>query len=207
MGDNHIERVTSFVHLDDLGHIINSDLNNKDDILHRCCTFIAQVNNVLCYIPRLDADVRYKLFWSYCSSIFECEHWNLNEPSINSFCTAWRTGLRRIWKVPNTTHTVLLHLLSDDLLIFEELCRRSFMFIHNCFFHNSSLVRFVTRYAVLAGQYGSVIGSNFRLCISRFGVDERAFCDGLVSVDCAVKQYHSRVIDQGPDFQNFLSFS
>ena len=48
----------------------------------------------------------------------------------------------------------------------------------------------------MAGRYGSVIGSNFRLCISRFGVDERAFCDGLVSVDCAVKQYRSRAIDQ-----------
>jgi len=64
------------------------------------------------------------------------------------------------------------------------------------FFHNSSLIRFVTRYGVLAGRYGSVIGSNFRLCISRFGVDERAFCDGLVSVDCAVKQYRYRAIDQ-----------
>ena len=48
----------------------------------------------------------------------------------------------------------------------------------------------------MTGRYGSVIGSNFRLCISRFGVDERAFCDGLVSVDCAVKQYCSRAIDQ-----------
>ena len=90
-----------------------------------------------------------------------------------------------------------LHLLGDDLPIFEELCRRSFRFIYNCFFHNSSLIRFVTRYAVLTGRYGSVIGSNFRLCISCFGVDERAFCDGLVSVDCAVKQYRSRVISEG----------
>ena len=48
----------------------------------------------------------------------------------------------------------------------------------------------------MAGRYGSVIDSNFRLCISRFGVDERAFCDGLFSVDCAVKQYRSRAIDQ-----------
>jgi len=87
-------------------------------------------------------------------------------------------------------------LLSDDLPIFEELCRRSFKFIHNCFFHNSSLIRSVTRYRVLAGRYRSVIGSNFRLCISRFGVDERAFYDGLDSVDCAVKQCHSRAIDQ-----------
>ena len=48
----------------------------------------------------------------------------------------------------------------------------------------------------MAGRYGSVIGSNFRLCISRLGVEERAFCDGLDSVDCAVKQHRSRAIDQ-----------
>ena len=42
----------------------------------------------------------------------------------------------------------LLHLLSDDLPIFDELCRRSLKFINKCFFHSSSLVRFVTRHGV-----------------------------------------------------------
>ena len=55
------------------------------------------------------------------------------------------------------THCDLLHLLSDDLLIFDELCRRSLMFV---FFHNSSLVKFVTRYAIMFARYKSTLGSS-----------------------------------------------
>ena len=83
MGGTHVEKVTSFVHL---GHTINTELIDKDDILHKRCNFTGQVNNVLCYFPRLDADVRHKLFKSYCSSIFGCELWHLNDISA----TQWR---------------------------------------------------------------------------------------------------------------------
>ena len=90
--------VSSFVHL---GRIINSELNDQEDILHKHCTFIGQVNNVLCYFPRLAAAVRYKLFKSYCSSIYGCELWHLNNTNIDTFCTAWRTGSRRVWNLRN----------------------------------------------------------------------------------------------------------
>ena len=38
-----MEGVTSFTHL---GHIINSELSDQEEILHKRCTFIGQVNNV-----------------------------------------------------------------------------------------------------------------------------------------------------------------
>ena len=61
--------------------------------------------------------------------------------------------------VANTTHSDLLHLLSGDLPIFDELCRRSLMFIYKCFFHSSSLVKFVTRYAIRFARYKSTLGN------------------------------------------------
>jgi len=53
------------------------------------------------------------------SSIFGCEKlvWHLYDIDINTFSMTWRTGLRR---PSNTTHSDLLHLLSDDLPIFDE---------------------------------------------------------------------------------------
>ena len=87
-------RVSSSVHL---GHIINSELSDKDHILRRRCTFIGQINNVLCYLSRLAPDVNYQLFRSYCSSIFGCELWLLNNINVSTFCMAWRTVLRRIF--------------------------------------------------------------------------------------------------------------
>ena len=163
-----------------ISDIINFELSDQEEILHKRCTFIGQVNNVLCYFPTLAADVRYKLFSSYCISIFGCELWN-----INTFCTTWRTGLRRIWNLPSTTHCDLLHLLSDDLPIFDELCRRCSMFIYKCFFHSSSLVKFVTRYAIMFVRYKSTLGSinNFLLCVSRFGFSKSAFLNGSINMN------------------------
>jgi len=82
--------VSSYVHL---GHVINSDLSDKDDIMLKRCTFVGQVNNVQCYFPTLAADGRYKLFRSYCSNIYGCELCHLNDSNINNFCTAWQRGL------------------------------------------------------------------------------------------------------------------
>ena len=52
-GGCKIHKLSSLVHL---GHIINSELNDQKDILYKRCTFIGQVNKVLCYFPRLAAD-------------------------------------------------------------------------------------------------------------------------------------------------------
>ena len=92
---------------------------------------------------------------------FGCELCHLNNININTFCTVLRTGLRRIWNLPNTTHSDLLHLLSDDLPIFDELCRRYLMFIYKYFFHSSNLVRLATRHGVMFARHKSLPGSNF----------------------------------------------
>ena len=55
VGGSAIDRVSSFVHL---GHIINTELSDNDDISHRRCTFVGQVNNVLCSFPMLGTNVR-----------------------------------------------------------------------------------------------------------------------------------------------------
>jgi len=55
-----------------------------------------------------------------------------------------------MWNVPNTTHdSDLLHLMSDDLPIFDELCRRSLTFITKCIFHSNNLIRFVARRGII----------------------------------------------------------
>jgi len=98
----------------------------------------------------------------------------MNGCNVNNLCTEWRTGIRRVWDLPNTTHGDLLHLIRDDLPIYDELCRRSLLFIRKCFFHTSSLVQFVTNYGVFHARHKSLIGSNFHFCVSRFN-----FCSSL----------------------------
>ena len=101
IGNNPIEFVQSYSHL---GHIINTKLSDDDDILSRRCSFVGQVNNVLCYFRKLDSHVKHKLFNSCCTNFFGCELWSLSNEKINDICIAWRKGSRRVWELPCNTH-------------------------------------------------------------------------------------------------------
>ena len=67
--DNPIERVDSFLHL---GHVITSNLSDKEDILFRRDRFITKANNVLCYFNKLSCSVTVKLFKAYCNVVANC---------------------------------------------------------------------------------------------------------------------------------------
>jgi hypothetical protein len=108
--NNPIEYVDSFVHL---GHIIANHLSDSDDILKRRNDFVGQVNNVLCFFNKLKSCIVYKLFQSYSMSLYGCELWLLSNTHIEDLCVSWRKSLRRVWKLPYTTHCYLLLLLSQ----------------------------------------------------------------------------------------------
>jgi len=61
IGYKPIEFVNSFCHL---GRLINSELNDEEDITKGRSNFIGQVNITLSYFRSLDALVQHKLFHS-----------------------------------------------------------------------------------------------------------------------------------------------
>ena len=77
--------------------------------------------------------------------------------------------------------------MSDDLPIFDELCRRSLTFIAKCIFHRNSLIRFIARQGIMFSRYKSLLGSNFHFCVSRFKFSESAFLDNNIYVTLMVK--------------------
>ena len=166
-----------------LGHVINCHLNDKEDVTHRRNCFIGQSNNVLCYFNKLDLSIRVKLFKSYCSSMYGCELWSLNDNVIDDFCVAWRKALRRVLNLPFDSHSYLLPLLSDTLPVFIEICRRSAKFIVNCLNCSSSLVKFVTKYGISIARYNSFVGRNVLFCCNYFDWHLREFLSGDVSLN------------------------
>ena len=67
--------------------------------------------------------------------------WDLENPYIESVCTAWRKGLRRAWCLPADTHCALQPILSNSLQVIDELAKRSVRFIPNCSDSDSLVVR------------------------------------------------------------------
>ena len=67
IGCDRIEFVESYSRL---GHITNAKLDDVSDIIKCRNDFIGQVNNILCNFKNLNSYVKYKLFSSYCLSMY-----------------------------------------------------------------------------------------------------------------------------------------
>ena len=102
IGGKPIEFVDSFSHL---GHLITNKFTDSSDVLKRRSDFVGQVNNMLCYFCKLTSCVKNRLFQSYCTSLYGCELWLLTTSEIEDLCVSWRKGLRRVWSLPNTSHS------------------------------------------------------------------------------------------------------
>ena len=77
--------------------------------------------------------------------------WTLDDSRINEFGVTWRKAVRRI---PCDTHNNLLPLLlSNTLPFFDDLCKRSARFTLECHQSDSSLVRSVDRFGIIAVSF------------------------------------------------------
>ena len=162
-------------------YIINACMDDSDDICHRRGTFIGQVNNVLCYFSALNSPTKYRLFQSYCTSFYGCELWRLSDIRVQDFCTAWRKSVRKIWKLPFSTHCYLLPLLCQCLPVYDEICARSLNFIYRCVSHDSELIRFISQYCIKYGRSQSCIGRNSMFCMRRYNCNADKICSGLMN--------------------------
>jgi len=78
-GCNTIEFVSSCSHL---GHLIPDDLDDSLDISKREGDFIGQVNIILYYFHQLTSAVKYRLFQSFCTSLYGCVLWQLSNVKL-----------------------------------------------------------------------------------------------------------------------------
>ena len=154
-----------------LGHIISNTHTDDVDINEKRCVFIGQTNNVLCYFAKLSANVRLRLFSSYCISFFGSELWRLDNTCIDDICISWRKAIRRIWSLPYNTHSHLLPLLCICLAINDQFCDRFLNFVRRCLSEHSSklsLVCTITFHGLMFSRSHSPIGHNFMYCMKRY---------------------------------------
>jgi len=102
-----------------LGHIITMECTDTDDILNKKSSLIGQINKVMFNFRKVNCQTKTILVKTYCTSFYVAELWDLSRSNIESICNAWRKRIRRIWQLPNTTHYVLLPVLSDTLPLLD----------------------------------------------------------------------------------------
>ena len=105
-------------------------------------------------------------------------------------CIAWQKGLRRIWSVPYNTNGDILHGLSGDIPIFDEICKRSLHFIVNCLHHSCDLIRFFAWHGITGARGTSLFGRNVNTCSVWYNFTVSEFLAGIVDVNAVVISYH-----------------
>jgi hypothetical protein len=151
-----------------LGHIISNDCDDFDDLCTKKISRIGQVNKILCTFHNVDCSTKTILVKSYCTSFYGAEIWDLCHSGIEVVCIAWRKGIRRIWRLPNTTHSALIPELCGTMPLVDLFYKRMLNLVYRCLNSQSSLVKFVARFGILSGRMDSVVGRNVLNCSLRF---------------------------------------
>jgi len=85
-------------------------------------------------------------------------------------CSAWRSGVRRVWGLPNLTHHAFIPLISGRPPLYDEIIKRMLSFSRTCLLSDNQFVNFVARYAVWYGRMRSLFATNAFHCCQWFGV-------------------------------------
>ena len=105
-----IQRISKDVHR---GNIVG-ECSNEIRIEVITDDFIRRANTVMSSFKLAPYSIKYKLFKSFCSSLYGFLLWDISAKSINKFYISWRKCLRQLYQLPYRTHNNLLHLISKD---------------------------------------------------------------------------------------------
>ena len=105
-----VPRVESGLHL---GNVLGLGSNSKS-IAKGVSDLNQRTNVILSRFPFCPPEVRYALFRSHCMIAYGSQLWDFDSEAIRKFFTSWRINVRRLWRLPRTTHCSLLPGVCND---------------------------------------------------------------------------------------------
>jgi hypothetical protein len=178
IGDNVIDYVEAWPHL---GHILTCDQSDAKDIDRCYLSLVKQINEVLCYFGNLNCITKLNLLYAFCSSLYGAELWDMMYSNSEKLTVAWRRALKRIWNVPQRTHSNILYALCNKWRFEDEIIRRQLLFIRRCYVSDSSVVSMVTRFSVNFSRMQSPSGRSIIYGCSKYGLSIDEFFNMPIS--------------------------
>ena len=169
IGGKVIEFVDSWPHL---GHILNvyrDDGADMDKIRNSLC---CQINNVLCYFGHVFPVLKLQLIKTFCYSLYGSVLWQLDHSNLETLCTTWRKGLRRVWNIPYQTHCNILPILCNCLPMYDEFCKRTVNFINQCLNSDCELVNQLVHHGIYFERARSPVGRNALICCKKYNASD-----------------------------------
>ena len=139
----------------------------------------------------LQMPVLVRLFKTYCCTFYGSQLWQINSQSINSVCSSWNKGVRRILNLPHDAHTWLLGPLLTQNHIKEQFIVRTLRFLFCMLKNHNGIVEVCTLNAL--SDANSPMGSNLSFLRSKYEINFQshslAHC---IKVATAVEQLDSQ---------------
>ena len=108
------------------------------------------------------------LFSKICLDLYGSQLWKYSKNDVNAFYIAWRKVVRRIWKIPSTTHCNLLPAIIKSLPIEFLMEKRCAKFIWSCFNSHNLIVRNISMAAKISSF--SNFGDSYRYLSYKYGI-------------------------------------
>jgi hypothetical protein len=117
-----IEWANSVKHL---GNVINCKCNESDDVQAKRGALVGKINNIMANFGGLTREVVQKIFAKQCSSHYGSQSWNLGDKSIDVYYVGWKNCIRKIWRLPRNSRTVIIDTLGGKQPLLYQLLSRS----------------------------------------------------------------------------------
>ena len=160
-----LKTVNSINHL---GHILHDDIFYND--ASKCVKdFYGQFNSFMSDFKFLGSNMRNYLFFKYCTAFYGSQFLPMYDMNImNELTVAWRLAVKKVWRIPWTTHSRILPILADSMppnLIFEK---RAIRFCNQLIKSKNKTVKTITGMAIHGSH--SVLGHNIKYLTFKYNL-------------------------------------
>ena len=152
--------------------------------------FNIKSNEVFSYFKLLPCYIKSKLFTTFCVDAYGCQLWNFESKEVHNFYVAWRKAVRKLWRLPYTTHCNLLHTINNSLPIEISLEKRSVKSIWSCVNSENDVVKTISRLATILPR--SVFGQNYRYFSYKYSILPYQWYESYNSVHHSIMHYISQ---------------
>ena len=88
---------------------------------------------------------------------------------MNPLYVAWRTAMKKVWKLPRTTHNDYISIIADVVPPNLMLEKRTIKFIKNLMRSDNATVKTITGMAI--NGYQSVLAKNYKYLLYNYNLD------------------------------------
>ena len=153
-------------HINHLGHILNDNITKLDSSKY-VRDFYAQLNSFLSDFKVLGSDMRNYLFSKYCTAFYGTQLLPVyDKNTMEGLYVAWRIAIRRVWRIPPTTHNNMLPIIAGVLP--PNLCfdKRAINFCNQLLKSENQTVNMITGMAIDGSH--SVLGQNIKYLSNKY---------------------------------------